>query len=63
MFLLEPKGISAEDIGATTIHSCLGIKPGTILFDLNDKSKAALRNRLPEVKLLITDKQWFMVTY
>ena len=46
-------GISAVNIGRTTIHSGLGIKPGTKLLGLNDKSKAGLRNRLSEVKILI----------
>ena len=44
--LLGPTGISGVNIGGTTIHSCLVIKPGTKLLGLNDKSKAALRNRL-----------------
>ena len=54
--LLGPTGISAVNIGGTTVHSGLGIKPGRKLLGLNDKSKAALRNRLSEVKLLIIDK-------
>ena len=56
VLLLGPTGISAVNIGGTTIHSGLRIKPGTNLFGLNDKSKAALRNRLSEVKFLITDE-------
>ena len=51
--LLGPTGISAVNIGGTTIHSRLGIEPGIRLLDLNDESKAALRNKLSEVKLLI----------
>ena len=43
-------------MGGTTIHSGLEIKPGTKLLDLNDKCKAALRNRLSEVKLLIIEE-------
>ena len=39
--LLGPTGISPVNIGGTTIHSSLGIKPGIKLPDLNDKSKAA----------------------
>ena len=62
VLLIGPTGISAVKIGGTTIHSGLGIKPGTKLLDLNDKSKAVLRNRLSEVKLLIIDKL-FQVTY
>ena len=56
VLLLGPTGISVVNIGGTTIHSGLGIKPGTKLYGLNDKSKAALRNRLSVVKLLIIDE-------
>ena len=52
---MDQLGISAVNIGGTTIHSGLGIKLGTKLLGLNEKSKAALRNRLSEVKLLIID--------
>ena len=44
-----------------TIRSGLGIKPGTKLLGLNDKSKATLRNRLSEVKYLNKDEH-FMVS-
>ena len=54
--MLGPTGISALNICGTTIYSSLGIKPGAKLLGLNDKSKAALRNRLSEVKLLIIDE-------
>ena len=53
VLLLGPTEISAANIDGTTIHSGLEIKPGTKLLGLNDKSKAALRNRLSEVKFLI----------
>ena len=43
-FLLELIGISAVNIGETPIHFGLGIKPGTKLLGLNDKSKAGLKN-------------------
>ena len=56
VLLLGPTGISAVNIGGTTIHSGLGIKPGIKLLGLNDKSKAALRNKLSEVKYLIIDE-------
>ena len=46
VLLLGPTEISAVNIGGTTTLSALGIKYGTKLLDLNDKSKAALRNRL-----------------
>ena len=54
--LVAPTGISAVNIGGITINSGLAIKPGTKLLVLNDKSKAALRNRLSEVELLIIDE-------
>ena len=53
VLLLGPTEISAVNIGWRTIHSGLGIKPGTKLYGLSDKSKAALRNRLSEVKLIV----------
>ena len=53
VLLLGPKEISAINKGGTTIHSSLAIKPGTKLLGLNGKSKAALRNRLLEVELVI----------
>ena len=56
VFLLGPTGISAVNIGRTTIHSGLAIKTETKVIGLYDKSKAALRNRLSEVKLLIIDE-------
>ena len=53
--LLEPTRILLVHIGGTASNSSLGIKPGTKLFCLNDKSKAALRNKLSDMKVLITD--------
>ena len=47
--------MSVVSIGGTIIHSGFGIKPRTKLLGVNDKSKAALRNELSEVKLLIID--------
>ena len=56
VLLLGPTGITAVNIGETIIHSGLGIKPGIRLLGLNDKSKAALRNKLSEAKYLIIDE-------
>ena len=56
ILLLGPTGISVVNIGGTTIHSGLGIKPGIKLVGLNDKSKTALRNKLSEIKFLIIDE-------
>ena len=46
----------AVDIVGTIIRSGLEIKPGIKLLGLNDKSEAALRNRLSELKSLIIDE-------
>ena len=57
VLLLGSPGISAVNIAGTTFHSGLAIKPGTKLLGLNEKSKkAALRNKLSVVKLLIIDE-------
>ena len=44
VLLLGPTGISTVNIGGNTINSGLVIKPRTKSLNLNDKSKAALRN-------------------
>ena len=46
VLLLEPKRMSAVNIGGTTISTGLGIKPGTKLLGFNGKSIVALRSRL-----------------
>ena len=56
VFLLGPSGILVVNIGGTTIHSALAIKPGPNLPGLNGKSKTAVINSLSEVKLLIIDE-------
>ena len=53
---LGPTGTSPLYKGGIIIHSGLRIKPGTNLLGLNDKSKAALKNRLSKMKLLTIDK-------
>ena len=37
------------------IHSGLGINVGSTLYPLNDQQRAALRNKLSEVLLIIID--------
>ena len=49
-------GIAAVNIVGTIISSGLRIKPGIKPLCLNEKSKAALRNSLSEVKFLIIDE-------
>ena len=56
VLLLGPTEMSAVNVCGTTIHSGLGIKSGIKLLGLNNKSKAALRNKLSEVKFLIIDE-------
>ena len=48
ILLLGPTGISAVNIGGTTIHSGLEIKPRIKLLVSNDKSNAAFKNKLSE---------------
>ena len=52
--LLEPTCTSAANIGGTAIHSALEIKLGEKISGSSDKAKASLRNKLSEVKLLMT---------
>ena len=56
VLLLSPTGIPAVNIGGTTIHEGLGIKPGIRLLGLNSRSKTVLRNKLSEVKFSIIDE-------
>ena len=56
VLLLGPTFISAVNIGGTTIHSGLGIKPGVKLLGLSDKMKACLRNKLSGIKMVIIDE-------
>ena len=53
ILLLGPKQIPVGKIGGSIIHSGFGIKAGTKLLDLNDKSKVDLRNRSSEVMNLL----------
>ena len=61
ILLHAPTGVAAININGTTIHSGLGINVGSKLYQLNDQQRAALRNKLSEVKLIIIDKV-FMVS-
>ena len=55
ILLLAPTGVAAININGTTIHSGLGINVGSKLYPLNDQQRAALRNKLSEVRLIIID--------
>ena len=56
VMLLSSTGLSTVNIGGTTIYSGLGIKPGVKLLGLRGKIKASSRNKLSEVKMVITDE-------
>ena len=56
VLLLPPTGIAAVNIDGTTIHSGLGINLKGQFYPLNDKWNGALRNKFPEVKLLMIDE-------
>ena len=50
---LPPTGVAAINIKGTAINSGLGIKK---LYSLSDRQRAALRNKLLEVRLIIIDE-------
>lgn len=52
VLLLGPTGTPPVNIGGTTIHSALSIKPEVKLLHLSDKLKVSFKNQLSEVKLL-----------
>ena len=56
ILLLLLTGVAAVNISEATIHSGLGINVGNKLFPLNNHQRATLRNKLSEVKLVITDE-------
>ena len=53
---MGPTGIYIVNIGGTTIHSGLDIKPGVKLLGLSDKMKASLRNKLSGLTMVIIDE-------
>ena len=59
VLLLSPAGVAAINIVGITIHTDLNIPVGCFgkhLPPLSDKMRFMLRNRLSEVKVLITDE-------
>ena len=54
--LLAPTGVAAVNINGTTIHSGLEINVGGKLYPLSEQHRAALRNKLSEVRLIIIDE-------
>ena len=53
-------GVVAININGTVIHSGLGINGGSKLYALNDQQRAALRNKLSEVRLIIIDETYIV---
>ena len=53
VLLPGPAGIPVVNVGGTTIHSALAIKPGAKLLGLSDKLKTSSKNQLSEVKLVM----------
>ena len=56
ILLLAPTGVAAININGATTHLGLGINIQNKLYPLNDQQRAALRNKLSEVRLIITDE-------
>ena len=51
-----PNRHSAVNIGGTTIHSVLGMKPVSKLLGLSDEMKASSRNRSSEFRMVLIDE-------
>ena len=56
ILLLAPTGVAAININGTTIHSALGTNIGGKLYPLSEQHRAALRNNLSEVRLIVIDE-------
>ena len=56
ILLLAPTGVAAVNINGTTIRSGLEINVGGKLYPLSEQHRAALRNKLSEVRLIIIDE-------
>ena len=53
ILLLIPTGVAAINIDGTTVHTHLGINVGGKMSPLKDRQKAALSNKISELRLLI----------
>ena len=56
ILLLAPNGVAIININDQTIHSDLEINVGGKLYALSEQHRAALGNKLSEVRLIIIDK-------
>ena len=63
ILLLPSTRVAAININGTTIHSGLGINVGSKLYPLNDQQRAALRNKLSEVRLIVIDEISMVCTF
>ena len=62
ILILALIGVAAININGITIHSGLGINVGGKLYSLSEQHRAAFRNKLSEVRLIIKMKyQWYRV--
>ena len=57
ILLLAPTGVAVININGTTIDWSLGINVGDKLYPLSEPHRAALRNKLSEVRLIIIDER------
>ena len=51
--MLALTGVAAVHINGTAIHAGLQINVAGKMLPLNDRQRAVLRNKLPEVKIII----------
>ena len=51
--MLALTGVAAVHINGTAIHAGLQVNAGGKMLPLNDRQRAVLRNKLPEVKIII----------
>ena len=56
ILLLTPTGVAAININGTTIHSGFGINVEGELYPLSEQQRAALRNKLSDIRLIIKDE-------
>ena len=56
ILLLVPTGVAPININGANIHSGFWINAGGKLYPLSEQHRAALRNELSEVRLIIVDE-------
>ena len=63
ILLPAPTGVAAININGTTTNSGLAINAGSKLYPLNDQQRAALGNKLSEVRLIVIDEISMVCTF